>query len=95
MNMSPDTIVSTILDRTNNMNIEDLKAINDAVKTRWNSIQYHTAQNFKRGDNVKFFVRKTGRNVLGKVTKVNAKTVQVMSTDNVSWKVAPQLLEQA
>lgn len=73
---------------------EDLKMISMALKTRWSEIEYEVGSKLTIGKMVKFMTKR-GTTVQGRVTKVNMKTVKVVTDGNVVWTVSPSLLSAA
>lgn len=74
---------------------EDIRAVSAALKVRHRELQQRTAWSFGVGSKVQF-QDKMGRTIVGAVTKINAKTVQVRADDNfATWRVTPSLLRAA
>lgn len=74
-------------------NLNDLKAISLSVKNRWSRLQFLKAREFYYRDRVSFYT-KDNRKILGRVTKMNKKTITVITDDGFTWRVAPTLLEK-
>jgi hypothetical protein len=74
------------------MNNDELNAVVRAIKLRRTYLARQSANTFAVGDRVSFAAR--GMQVLGTVTKINIKTVQVKQ-DNAytTWKVHASLLK--
>ncbi|MCA1571345.1 MAG: hypothetical protein LC798_13695 [Chloroflexi bacterium] len=74
--------------------IDELLAVNAALRARWNALQRRGASSFCVGDRVRFQT-KAGREVVGTVERINRKTVGV-SPDNPAergWRVTPSILQ--
>jgi len=71
--------------------IEDLRDIQRTITQRRSELESRGALNFKIGDSVKFTSRKRGGIQVGRVTKINRKTIAV-EVGNVTWRVTPSLL---
>lgn len=65
---------------------DDLHLIQEVIRTK-QSIQFHL------GDTV-WFDAKTRGIVHGKITKMNAKTIKVTTSDGMKWTVGPALLHK-
>lgn len=70
----------------------ELDEIVSMIKLRRSHLQEITGQKFAVGDQVRFDARTRGM-VIGKITKINRKTVKVMSNKGVLWTVTPSFLE--
>jgi len=74
---------------------EELIALNQRIVERLRSLQQHRRHKemarFNLGDTVSFAVE-TGRIVVGKVIRSNAKTITVISSSGEHWRVSPGLL---
>jgi len=70
---------------------DELYHYHDILKARAKQIEQKIASKFNVGDKVKF-IGKYGNEVKGTITKVNQKTIKLISTDNIRWKVSPSLL---
>lgn len=76
--------------------IEELRAIYDAIKLKQNALAREGIQSVKKGDVVSF-VGRQGK-VVGKVTKVNRKTVMVLGgmsngIFNTTYKVPASMIK--
>jgi hypothetical protein len=73
------------------MNNDELNAVVRAIKLRRTYLARQSANTFQVGDRVSFAAR--GMQVLGTVTKINTKTVQVRQSNSATvWKVHASLL---
>lgn len=75
--------------------IDELLAVNIAVRERWNFLQYQATTAFHIGDRVRFRT-KTGRAVVGTIERINRKSISV-SSDNpaeLGWRVSPNILQR-
>ena len=77
--------------------IEELRAIYDAIKLKQNSLAREGIRSVVKGDVVSFVDRR-GAKVVGKVTKVNRKTVQVLGgmsngIFNTTYKVPASMIK--
>jgi hypothetical protein len=73
------------------MNNDELNAVVRAIKLRRTYLARQSANTFQVGDTVNFAAR--GMQVVGTVTKVNVKTVQVRQNNSLTlWKVHASLL---
>jgi hypothetical protein len=83
--------VQTAIDAIHKMNNDELNQVVSAIKLRRNYLTRQKAVTFMVGDRVSFAAR--GMQVLGTVTKVNTKTVQVKQDNSfTTWKVHASLL---
>ena len=74
------------------MNNDELNAVVRAIKQRRTYLARQSANTFQVGDTVNFAAR--GMQVVGTVTKVNVKTVQVRQNNSLTlWKVHASLLK--
>ena len=73
---------------------EELDRIGELMRKRRGHIQEISAMSRRVGDRVRFDANTRGI-VLGEITKINRKTVKVMSDEGVLWTVSPSLLESA
>jgi exosome complex RNA-binding protein Csl4 len=69
-----DVIISAILG--GNLSIDELRAINSAVRTAHRNVSVMATRNFETPDQVEF-TSKNGRIYIGKVKKVNHKNILV------------------
>lgn len=82
---------ATALTEINKMSNDELNAVIRAVKLRRTYLARQKAVTFQVGDTVSFAAR--GMQVVGVVTKVNVKTVQVRQNNSATvWKVHASLL---
>ncbi len=77
-----------------NMDIEELRLLNEMVVTRIRYLSDQMKFQFKEGDRVQFQSSKQGRQIKGLVHKINRKTIDVKSTDLTMFRVSPSLLEK-
>ena len=83
--------VQTAIDAIHKMNNDELNRVIEAIKLRRNYLTRQRAVTFMVGDRVSFAAR--GMQVLGTVTKVNTKTIQVKQDNSFqAWKVHASLL---
>lgn len=83
--------VQTATQLIRNMDANELNQVIEAVKLQRNFLTRQKAVTFRVGDRVSFAAR--GMQVLGTVTKVNTKTVQVRQDNSfTTWKVHASLL---
>jgi hypothetical protein len=82
---------ATALTAINRMDMDQLNAVIRKVKERRNYLTRQKAVTFEIGDTVNFAAR--GMQVVGTVTKVNLKTVQVRQNNSLTvWRVHASLL---
>ena len=85
-----------LADVLSNMKTEqDVRIAHRIFKDALDHLQRTKVHAFSKGDKVYFSSRKTGGNIQGTVTKVNQKTIDVLSTTGAKWKVSPSLLHKA
>ncbi len=83
--------LATALTAIHKMDNDQLNAVVRAIKDRRNYLTRQKAVTFMIGDRVSFAAR--GMQVLGTVTKVNPKTIQVKQDNSfTTWKVHASLL---
>lgn len=83
---------ATALTAIHKMNNDELNAVVRAIKDRRTYLARQSANTFAVGDRVSFAAR--GMQVLGTVTKVNIKTIQVRQSNSLTtWKVHASLLK--
>ena len=83
--------VQTAIDAIHKMNNDELNQVIEAIKLRRNYLTRQKAVMFAVGDRVSFAAR--GMQVLGTVTKINIKTIQVKQDNSfTTWKVHASLL---
>jgi len=86
-----NTSVETIIQNIRSMSAADLAQVIEAVKLRRTYLTRQKAAALMIGDRVTFSAR--GMQVLGTVTKVNTKTVQVKQSNTATlWRVHASLL---
>jgi len=77
---------------------EELVELNQRIVERIRLLRQGRCQTriaeFKVGDRVSFQPER-GRQVVGTVVRLNTKSVTVVSTEGVQWRVAPVFLERA
>jgi len=74
---------------------DDIRAVSAALKIRHRELQQRAAWTLGVGSKVQF-QDKLGRTIIGAVTKINSKTVQVRADGNfATWRVTPSLLRAA
>jgi hypothetical protein len=83
--------MNTVLDQISRMDAEELNRAVEAIKLRRTYLARQVTNSVLIGDRVSF---KGRRNVVvvGTVEKINIKTVVVLSTTGVRWKVTSSLL---
>jgi hypothetical protein len=72
--------------------MDDLHEVYAFLKGVQTRIMTISAQKFMAGDAIEFTYK--GKKVQGIVTKVNQKTIKVLSTDKVKWSISPNLLKK-
>jgi hypothetical protein len=83
--------VQTAVTAIRSMDMDELNQVIEAVKLQRTFLTRQKAVTFRVGDRVSFAAR--GMQVLGSVTKVNTKTVQVRQDNSLTtWKVHASLL---
>jgi hypothetical protein len=83
---------ATALTAIHKMDNDELNAVVRAIKDRRTYLARQKAVTFQVGDTVSFAAR--GMQVLGTVTKINVKTVQVRQNNSLTvWKVHASLLK--
>lgn len=82
---------ATAITAIHKMDNDELNAVVRAIKDRRTYLARQSANTFVVGDRVSFAAR--GMQVLGTVTKVNIKTIQVRQSNSATvWKVHASLL---
>jgi hypothetical protein len=88
--MTPN--VQTAITLIHTMDNDELNQVVEAIKLRRTYLARQKAVTFQVGDTVSFAAR--GMQVVGVVTKVNVKTVQVKQNNSLTvWKVHASLLK--
>jgi hypothetical protein len=83
---------ATAITAIHKMDNDQLNAVVQAVKDRRTYLARQKAVTFQVGDTVSFAAR--GMQVVGTVTKINVKTVQVKQSNTATvWKVHASLLK--
>jgi hypothetical protein len=83
---------ATAITAIQKMNNDELNAVVRAINDRRTYLARQSANTFQVGDRVSFAAR--GMQVLGTVTKINIKTVQVKQSNTATvWKVHASLLK--
>ena len=83
---------ATAITAIHKMNNDELNAVVRAIKDRRTYLARQQAVSFAVGDRVSFAAR--GMQVVGTVTKINIKTVQVRQSNSATvWKVHASLLK--
>lgn len=72
---------------------EDLKALSQALKQRWDQLTNQQVTKFNYGDEVEFD-SKRGMTVTGTITKINTKTIKIKTPMGLVWNVSPGLLRK-
>jgi hypothetical protein len=84
--------VENVVNAIRNMDSAQLNLVIEAIKLQRTYLTRQRAVTFRVGDRVSFAAR--GMQVLGVVTKVNTKTVQVRQNNTMTtWKVHASLLQ--
>lgn len=73
------------------MDSNDLRFLADLHNSAQRRITMNQARAFRVGDKVQWF-SKYGRTIEGTITKVNNKTIKVVTTSDGQWSVSPSLL---
>lgn len=87
------TIANDIL--SSNLTNDDIRVLQNALREAWDINTRKAKYAFRVKDRVQFTNSRTGRLVIGEVTKLAIKNVQVRSTEGVNWTVSPNLLSKA
>jgi hypothetical protein len=82
--------MNTVIDQVSRMDAEDLTRVVEAIKLRRTYLARQVTNSVSIGDRVSFSARRNL--VVGTVEKINIKTVVVLSTTGVRWKVTSSLL---
>lgn len=72
---------------------EQLREISGAIKLRWGQLTEMDTLEHTIGEKVSFEAR-GGTKIEGTITKINRKSVVVLSKDGVRWTVTPSLLRK-
>jgi hypothetical protein len=86
--------VQKILTILPDLTLEQLNSVNQAIVVYYKLKQNQAAKEFAVGDKVTL-KSKVGRVINAVITKVNRNTVNIFTTDSVSYKVSPSLLTKA
>lgn len=85
--------IQTLNEIFSKMDREDFHTAATIYKHWQNMLQHKAAIAYRIGDKVKWD-SKYGRVEYGTITKVNSKTVKVMTSSNQLWNVSPSLLSK-
>lgn len=77
------------------MNNEELNEIVRTIRLKQKHISEQAVLKFRIGDIVQFDSSKLNRIVIGKITKVNRKTIHVDTVDAGKWRVSPTMLSKS
>ncbi len=96
MTMNVNEICAAILKMNDIEEVRSMsKRLNEVIKARYSELQRHKAYTLGVGMKVEFN-DKNGNIVTGKITKINAKTVEVRAdVSSMKWRVTPSLLRAA
>ena len=83
--------VNEIVDAIMVMEDADVDHIVTAIRTRREMINLQAKAHFRVGDKVTFFNRKAKENLVGTVSKINRKKVNV-KVGRITWSVPPSML---
>ena len=72
--------------------LDDLRAITNAIRCRRTELSNRLKSGFKVGDNVWFLSKTKNEKVYGVVYKIDKKNIQVKVDDYNIWRVSPSLL---
>ena len=72
--------------------LDDLKAITNAIRCRRTELSNRIKNNFKVGDKVWFLSKTKNEKIYGVVYKINSKNIQVKVDDYNFWNCSPSLL---
>ena len=90
MTFDRQSTINAILDAPS---MEDLEAIQAAMKTRWDELVRRKQLSFVPGERV-YFETRHGQRVTGTVERRLQKNVKVTADDGASWRVGPSLLRK-
>jgi hypothetical protein len=93
--MLTNTEMKTLQTLLFKMEGDDFGKVVQMYKTAQSMYQSRAGSSFSIGQPVVFTSSRTGEKIVGKVTKINRKTVQVSTTGKGTWKVSPSLLSSA
>jgi hypothetical protein len=85
--------IQTLNEIFSKMDREDFHTAANIYKHWQNMLQHKAANAYCIGDKVQWD-SKYGRIEQGTITKVNSKTVKIMTTSNQMWNVSPSLLRK-
>jgi hypothetical protein len=89
--MSVDLIKKALLSIDS---IDDLRKVQSLIHSRADYLQRASTSQFSMGQKVSFISSRTGRKIVGRITKINQKTVSIMTDESHSWKVSASLLRR-
>jgi len=72
--------------------LDDLRAITNAIRCRRTELSNRLKSGFKVGDNVWFLSKTKNEKVYGVVYKIDKKNIQVKVDDYNIWRCSPSLL---
>ena len=85
--------INDIIDTIMQMDTDDIEHVVNAVRNRREMLSIRAKAQFRIGDRVKFFSRRSQEDVEGTVHKINRKKI-VVSVGAISWTVPPTMLER-
>ena len=85
--------MNDIVDSIMQMDSDDIEHVVNAVRSRREMLSIKAKAQFRIGDRVKFFSRRSQEEIEGTVHKINRKKI-VVSVGAISWTVPPTMLER-
>jgi hypothetical protein len=86
--------MNTVVNEIRNMTSDELNNVIAEIKLRRNYIANKTARGLSKDDTVQFTGRR-GETIVGRVTKINTKTVIVRELNSpTTWKVTASMLSR-
>ena len=85
--------MNDIVDSIMQMDSDDIEHVGNAVRSRREMLSIKAKAQFRIGDRVKFFSRRSQEEIEGTVHKINRKKI-VVSVGAISWTVPPTMLER-
>ena len=85
--------MNDMVDSIMQMDADDIEHVVNAVRSRREMLSIKAKAQFRIGDRVKFFSKRSQEEVEGTVHKINRKKIQV-SVGAITWTVPPTMLER-
>ena len=85
--------MNDMVDSIMQMDSDDIEHVVNAVRSRREMLSIKAKAQFRIGDRVKFFSRRSQEEIEGTVHKINRKKI-VVSVGAISWTVPPTMLER-